>query len=251
MTLGRRQSVVIADQNNIGRAERALNLLTIQNRVVAAERFIELAKIFPPAVRILRANFTLHSCQRVQLRGAASGSKIRGGCHEISPWVLALSYSPVLLDFVCAASLCCSLANQPPKNVTVATTGASGSIFLRHLLLTLAAGEPTRVCRALSAEIGFYAASGSQIPGVTVIDTGVDHRSLAATLYRAAGPAPRDQDVTALAFARVYSLLGQVRYHRQVNVVACKELVVSLETQILQPERHIGHRQLPTIAPLA
>ena len=61
-------------------------------------------------------------------------------------------------------------------------------------------------------EVHVYAASGSQIPGVTVIDTGVDHRSLAATLYRAAGPAPRDQDVTALAFARVYALLGQVRY---------------------------------------
>jgi flavin prenyltransferase len=30
------------------------------------------------------------------------------------------------------------LANQPPKNVTVATSGASGSIFLRHLLLALA-----------------------------------------------------------------------------------------------------------------
>ena len=36
-------------------------------------------------------------------------------------------------------------------------------------------------------EVNVYAATGSQIPGVTVIDTGVDPGSLAATLYRAAG----------------------------------------------------------------
>ena len=29
------------------------------------------------------------------------------------------------------------MPNHPPQNVTVATTGASGSIFLKHLLLTL------------------------------------------------------------------------------------------------------------------
>ena len=30
-----------------------------------------------------------------------------------------------------------SLPNQPPQNLTVATTGASGSIFLKHFLLAL------------------------------------------------------------------------------------------------------------------
>ncbi len=37
-------------------------------------------------------------------------------------------------------------------------------------------------------EVHVYAASGSQIPGVEVIDTGIDPRSLASTLYRASGP---------------------------------------------------------------
>ena len=37
-------------------------------------------------------------------------------------------------------------------------------------------------------EVHVYAATGSQIPGVTVIDTGVDPGSLAATLYRAVRP---------------------------------------------------------------
>jgi len=38
-------------------------------------------------------------------------------------------------------------------------------------------------------DVHVYAATGSEIPGVTVIDTGVDPGSLAATLYRA-GAAP-------------------------------------------------------------
>jgi glycosyltransferase involved in cell wall biosynthesis len=38
-------------------------------------------------------------------------------------------------------------------------------------------------------EVHVYAASGSDIPGVRVIDTGVDPQALEATLYRAAGPA--------------------------------------------------------------
>lgn len=61
-------------------------------------------------------------------------------------------------------------------------------------------------------EVHVYAATGSQIPGVTVIDTGVDPGSLLATLYRAASPAPRDQDAAARAFAGVYSRVRQTRY---------------------------------------
>ena len=38
-------------------------------------------------------------------------------------------------------------------------------------------------------EVHVYAASGSQIPGVEVIDTGVDPEFLAGTLYRASGSA--------------------------------------------------------------
>ena len=38
-------------------------------------------------------------------------------------------------------------------------------------------------------EVHVYAASGSEIPGVEVIDTGIDPAALAATLYRAFGPA--------------------------------------------------------------
>jgi len=36
-------------------------------------------------------------------------------------------------------------------------------------------------------DVHVYAATGSEIPGVEVIDTGIDPRSLAGTLYRALG----------------------------------------------------------------
>jgi len=61
-------------------------------------------------------------------------------------------------------------------------------------------------------DVHVYAATGSQIPGVTVVDTGVDPRSLLATLYRASDPAARDQDAAAGAFADVYSLVRETPY---------------------------------------
>jgi glycosyltransferase involved in cell wall biosynthesis len=42
-------------------------------------------------------------------------------------------------------------------------------------------------------DVHVYAASGSEIPGVEVIDTGTDPGSLAGTLYRALGPSPGER----------------------------------------------------------
>src|SRR6202042_3052552 len=50
-------------------------------------------------------------------------------------------------------------------------------------------------------EVHVYAASGSDIPGVTVVDTGADPRALAGTLYRAAVPAGTGLAGTAVASA--------------------------------------------------
>jgi glycosyltransferase involved in cell wall biosynthesis len=68
-------------------------------------------------------------------------------------------------------------------------------------------------------DVHVYAATGSQIPGATVIDTGVDPGSLAATLYRAGGPAASDTTASktaaaaaASAFAGVYARVGETRY---------------------------------------
>src|SRR5258706_16482323 len=60
-------------------------------------------------------------------------------------------------------------------------------------------------------DVDLYAASGSQVRGVRVVDTGIDPRTLAATLYRASGPA--DGAVAAdAAFAAVYAAVGEVHY---------------------------------------
>jgi len=65
-------------------------------------------------------------------------------------------------------------------------------------------------------EVHVHAASGSEIAGVTVIDTGVDPQTLAATLYRASGP-PGATSASALraaeaAFARAYASMRDARY---------------------------------------
>jgi glycosyltransferase involved in cell wall biosynthesis len=64
-----------------------------------------------------------------------------------------------------------------------------------------------------------YAASGSEIPGVEVIDTGVDPTSLEGTLYRAAGPAagaaPEAGAAVAAAesaFRDAYRIMHAARY---------------------------------------
>src|ERR1700734_3759360 len=61
-------------------------------------------------------------------------------------------------------------------------------------------------------EVHVYAATGSQIPGITVIDTGVDPGSLAATLYRPGGSADRDPAPAGPAFARAYTAARENRY---------------------------------------
>jgi UDP-glucose:tetrahydrobiopterin glucosyltransferase len=64
-----------------------------------------------------------------------------------------------------------------------------------------------------------YAASGSEIPGVEVIDTGVDPRSLAGTLYRAFGPSPGEpgegeagEAAAESAFRTAYAAMQTTRY---------------------------------------
>ena len=74
-------------------------------------------------------------------------------------------------------------------------------------------------------DVHVYAASGSEIPGVEVIDTGIDPRSLAGTLYRASGPSagpaasasaasPAAASVAAAeaAFTTAYMTMQVIRY---------------------------------------
>jgi hypothetical protein len=66
--------MVIAHENDVSRQQGIADLLLIKDSLVSPEGFTELAQIFPAAGRILRTDFTFHSCQRVKLGGAAAGT---------------------------------------------------------------------------------------------------------------------------------------------------------------------------------
>jgi len=89
-------------------------------------------------------------------------------------------------------------------------------------------------------DVHVYAASGSQIPGVEVIDTGVDPESLAGTLYRAFGPAAPEPAAAEPAFARAYSSVQQVRYD-VVHNHAFDAPAVRLATALHPPVVHTLH----------
>jgi glycosyltransferase involved in cell wall biosynthesis len=89
-------------------------------------------------------------------------------------------------------------------------------------------------------EVHVYAATGSEIPGVTVIDTGVDPASLVATLYRAAGPPGRDPAAAAAAFASAYSAVRQDRYD-VIHNHAFDAPAISLATGLGTPVVHTLH----------
>ena len=97
-------------------------------------------------------------------------------------------------------------------------------------------------------EVHVHAATGSEIPGVTVIDTGVDPRSLAATRYRVAGPSNRDLAAAAPAFARAYSTVREARYD-VVHNHAFDAPAISLATGLNTPVVHTLH--LPPDAAIA
>jgi UDP-glucose:tetrahydrobiopterin glucosyltransferase len=72
--------------------------------------------------------------------------------------------------------------------------------------------ELARGLVARGHDVHLYAASGSAVAGVDVIDTGVDPRALEATLYRAAGRGADAAGVAAAAFKRVYAAIRETPY---------------------------------------
>jgi glycosyltransferase involved in cell wall biosynthesis len=61
-------------------------------------------------------------------------------------------------------------------------------------------------------DVDLYAASGSHVTGVDVVDAGVDHRALEATLYRADSPGSEGGAAAARAFGAVYAATAERRY---------------------------------------
>ena len=97
-------------------------------------------------------------------------------------------------------------------------------------------------------DVHVYASAGSEIPGVEVIDTGIDPRSLAGTLYRALGasagesaePRPAEPDPAAAAaesaFATAYTAIRANRYdviHNHAFDAPAVRLAAALQTPVV------------------
>lgn len=93
-------------------------------------------------------------------------------------------------------------------------------------------------------EVHVFAASGSMIPGVTVVDTGIDPDALAGSLYRAFDPAgpptARDAAAAEVAFGTAYAKLRQIRYD-VIHNHAFDAPAVRLATKLSPPVLHTLH----------
>jgi glycosyltransferase involved in cell wall biosynthesis len=96
-------------------------------------------------------------------------------------------------------------------------------------------------------DVHVYAASGSDIPGVKLIDTGVDPRSLAGTLYRAfdtsdseAGEDDAAAAAAEAAFAAAYETMPSSRYD-VIHNHAFDEAAVRLASALHAPVVHTLH----------
>src|ERR1700689_4668214 len=91
-----------------------------------------------------------------------------------------------------------------------------------------------------------YAASGSEIPGVQGIDTGIDPESLAGTLYRAFGPSTGEPeqagpaDSAESAFTTAYLAMQVIRYD-VIHNHAFDAPAVRLATMLQAPVVHTLH----------
>jgi glycosyltransferase involved in cell wall biosynthesis len=97
-------------------------------------------------------------------------------------------------------------------------------------------------------DVHVYAAAGSHIPGVEVIDTGIDPRSLAGTFYRAFGPSagepgqagPAAAAAAESAFSTAYTAMRATRYD-VIHNHAFDAPAVRLATALRAPVVHTLH----------
>jgi glycosyltransferase involved in cell wall biosynthesis len=106
------------------------------------------------------------------------------------------------------------------------------------------------LARGLAARghgVHVYAASGSEIPGAEVIDTGIDPRSLAGTFYRASGPsagAPGEAEAAAAAAESAFTTAYTAMQASQYDVIhnhAFDAPAVRLATALPAPVVHTLH----------
>ena len=105
----------------------------------------------------------------------------------------------------------------------------------QSFLADLAAGLQAR-----GHEVDVYAATGSQIPGVRVIDTGIDPATLCDSLYRAETPVHYDGRPVEEAFSTVYAAIRETPYDL-VHNHAFDAPAISLASALEIPVVHTLH----------
>jgi UDP-glucose:tetrahydrobiopterin glucosyltransferase len=88
--------------------------------------------------------------------------------------------------------------------------------------------------------VDLYAASGSRVADVEVIDVGVDHRELAATFFRSSGGDAAGSASAEKAFAIVYGALGGARYD-VIHNHAFDAPAITLASGLAAPVVHTLH----------
>jgi UDP-glucose:tetrahydrobiopterin glucosyltransferase len=89
-------------------------------------------------------------------------------------------------------------------------------------------------------DVEVYAASESALPGVKIVDTGIDHRSLQQTLYRAQGAPAGAAEIAERAFGRVYAMVRD-RDHDIVHNHAFDPPAIELASTLEAPVVHTLH----------
>ena len=120
------------------------------------------------------------------------------------------------------------IALVAPLVTTIREPQAGGS---QAFLADLAAGLANR-----GHAVDVYAATGSEIPGVSVIDTGVSADRLIGSLYRANGSGSADLRPVEAAFASVYAAIRTVPYdvvHNHAFDAPAVRLATSLSTPVI------------------
>ena len=124
------------------------------------------------------------------------------------------------------------IAFVAPLVTTIREPQAGGS---QAFLADLAGGLTKR-----GHAVDVYAATGSQIPGVRIIDTGADPDRLTGSLYRANGGGPTDPRPVEAAFAVVYAAIRSLAYD-VVHNHAFDAPAVRLATSLSSPVVHTLH----------
>ncbi|MBV9182040.1 MAG: UbiX family flavin prenyltransferase [Acidobacteria bacterium] len=135
------QSVIVADQHDIGALYLRVKFLPTEHPSVLAKGLREFPEVLSAGGGIPRLDLASHLGQRPNLRRCPSSFTIGRGLHLDSllhaPYAQDLDPGQRAVRAGKGAPRTQGALPDSPHNLTIAATGASGAIFLRHILAAL------------------------------------------------------------------------------------------------------------------